>query len=76
MFREEAVLVIGKGISNSSTSKKKNRLDEVMVGQLVNGYAKSEFVLDAHPPLGKMILAGVSSLSNYRGSFDFEDIGE
>lgn len=47
-----------------------------MVGQLVNGYAKSEFVLDAHPPLGKMILAGVSSLSNYRGSFDFEDIGE
>ncbi|OAQ25441.1 glycosyltransferase family 39 protein, partial [Linnemannia elongata AG-77] len=51
-------------------------LDEVMVGQLVNGYAKSEFVLDAHPPLGKMILAGVSSLSNYRGSFDFEDIGD
>ncbi|KAG9062066.1 hypothetical protein KI688_006788 [Linnemannia hyalina] len=51
-------------------------LDEMNVGQLVNGYAKGEFVLDAHPPLGKMILAGVSSLSDYSGSFDFEDIGD
>lgn len=46
------------------------------MGQLVNGYAKGEFVLDAHPPLGKMILAGISSLSDYSGSFAFEDIGE
>jgi dolichyl-phosphate-mannose--protein O-mannosyl transferase len=46
------------------------------MGHLVNGYAKGEFVLDAHPPLGKMILAGISSLSDYNGSFDFEDIGE
>ncbi|KAG0219683.1 hypothetical protein BGX33_001449 [Mortierella sp. NVP41] len=51
-------------------------LDETNVGQLVNGYAKNEFVLDAHPPLGKVILAGVSSLSNYSGNFDFEDIGD
>ncbi|KAF8934580.1 hypothetical protein BGZ47_010301 [Haplosporangium gracile] len=51
-------------------------LDETSVNHLVNGYAKGEFVLDAHPPLGKMILAGVSSLSNNSGSLDFEDIGE
>ncbi|KAK3842625.1 MAG: Dolichyl-phosphate-mannose-protein mannosyltransferase-domain-containing protein [Linnemannia gamsii] len=51
-------------------------LDETNVGQLVNGYTKGEFVLDAHPPLGKMILAGVSSFSNYSGAFDFEDIGD
>ncbi|KAG0274180.1 hypothetical protein BGZ95_010036 [Linnemannia exigua] len=51
-------------------------LDETNVGQLVNGYAKGEFMLDAHPPLGKMVLAGVSSFSNYSGAFDFEDIGD
>ncbi|KAG0284985.1 hypothetical protein BGZ96_010707 [Linnemannia gamsii] len=51
-------------------------LDETNVGQLVNGYTKGEFVLDAHPPLGKMILAGISSLSDYNGSFAFEDIGD
>ncbi|KAG0289159.1 hypothetical protein BGZ97_006561, partial [Linnemannia gamsii] len=51
-------------------------LDETNMGHLVNGYAKGEFVLDAHPPLGKMILAGISSLSDYNGSFDFEDIGD
>ncbi|KAF9900552.1 hypothetical protein EC991_007188 [Linnemannia zychae] len=51
-------------------------LDETNVGQLVNGYAKGEFVLDAHPPLGKMILAGISSMSNYSGGFGFEDIGD
>ncbi|KAF9139352.1 hypothetical protein BG015_002059 [Linnemannia schmuckeri] len=51
------------------------QLDETNMGQLVNGYAKGEFVLDAHPPLDKMILAGVGSLLNYNGSFEFEDIG-
>lgn len=74
MYREDAVLVIWKIIPNSP--RVNNRLDETNVGHLVNGYAKGEFVLDAHPPLGKMILAGVSSLSDYSGSFDFEDIGE
>jgi dolichyl-phosphate-mannose-protein mannosyltransferase len=51
-------------------------LDEAHVGKAVNAYLKDEFMFDAHPPLGKLILAGVSSLSKYNGSFAFDEIGE
>ncbi|KAF9926404.1 hypothetical protein FBU30_004004 [Linnemannia zychae] len=48
-------------------------LDEMNIGVLINGYIKGELVLDSHPPLGKLILVGVSSLSSYNGSFEFEN---
>ncbi|KAF9111397.1 hypothetical protein BGX27_004973 [Mortierella sp. AM989] len=51
-------------------------LDESHIGRLINAYVKNEYALDAHPPLGKLILAGISSLSNYDGSVDFDEIGE
>lgn len=53
-----------------------NSLDEAHVGKTVNAYLKDEFMFDAHPPLGKLILTGVASLSKYNGSFAFDEIGE
>ncbi|KAF9433059.1 hypothetical protein BGZ76_009944 [Entomortierella beljakovae] len=52
-------------------------MDEAHVGKYVNGYLTKEFMFDRHPPLGKMILAGVSSItSGYTGSFSFDEIGD
>ncbi|KAG0209219.1 hypothetical protein BGX28_010441 [Mortierella sp. GBA30] len=50
--------------------------EEASVGKIVNAYIKNEFAFDAHPPLGKLILTGISSLSNYSGVFGFDDIGD
>ncbi|KAG9064884.1 hypothetical protein KI688_003146 [Linnemannia hyalina] len=52
-------------------------LDEAYIGKYVNGYLNKAFTYDIHPPLGKMLLAGISSLSGkYDGSFPFEEVGD
>ncbi|KAF9313914.1 hypothetical protein BG003_004696 [Podila horticola] len=51
-------------------------LDEVHMGRHINGYIKNEFTFDPQPPLGKLLLAGVSSFANYSGSFAFDEIGD
>ncbi|KAG0218496.1 hypothetical protein BGX31_011584 [Mortierella sp. GBA43] len=51
-------------------------LDEAHVGKAVNAYLKNEFVVDPHPPLGKLLLSGICALSNYNGSFAFGNIGD
>ncbi|KAF9353712.1 hypothetical protein BGX26_008529 [Mortierella sp. AD094] len=57
--------------SNTMTSRDWVALSSLTVMTL--GY---EYVFDTHPPLGKLILAGISSFSNYNGSVDFGDIGD
>ncbi|KAF9945620.1 hypothetical protein BGZ72_001170 [Mortierella alpina] len=50
-------------------------LDEALVGKYVNGYLTKQFTFDTHPPLGKLLLAGISKIvSNYSGTFPFNDI--
>ncbi|KAG0318801.1 hypothetical protein BGZ99_005451 [Dissophora globulifera] len=52
-------------------------MDEAHVGKAVNGYLTKEFTFDNHPPLGKLLLAGIGSVvADYTGTFPFEDIGE
>ncbi|KAF9095600.1 hypothetical protein BGX27_001252 [Mortierella sp. AM989] len=52
-------------------------MDEAHVGKYVNGYLTKQFIFDRHPPLGKMLLAGISSAtSNYTGTFPFDEIGD
>ncbi|KAG0378220.1 hypothetical protein BGX24_004480 [Mortierella sp. AD032] len=52
-------------------------LEEAYVGKYVNGYLNKEFTYDIHPPLGKLLLAGISSWAGqYDGSFGFEEVGD
>ncbi|KAG0301534.1 hypothetical protein BGZ98_008270, partial [Dissophora globulifera] len=52
-------------------------MDEAHVGKAVNGYLTKEFTFDKHPPLGKLLLAGIGSVvADYTGTFPFEDIGD
>lgn len=62
--------------SFSSALPNSHSLDEAHVGHAVNGYLTKTFTFDRHPPLAKLILAGISSLAGYQGDFAFEEIGE
>ena len=46
--------------------------DEVHFGEFTNCYLKREYFFDIHPPLAKLIIAGISKLSGYKGEINFE----
>ena len=50
--------------------------DEVHFGNFTKFYIKGEFHFDIHPPLGKMMMAYISKLGQYRGEIErFPKIG-
>lgn len=44
--------------------------DEVHFGNFTKFYIKNEFHFDIHPPLGKMMMAYISKLGQYRGDIE------
>ena len=50
--------------------------DEVYFGKFVSAYFDRQYYFDIHPPLGKLIIAGLAALSGFKPGFDFSHIGE
>ncbi|CCH42273.1 dolichyl-phosphate-mannose-proteinmannosyltransferase [Wickerhamomyces ciferrii] len=50
--------------------------DEVHFGGFAKKYILGTFFMDVHPPLAKLLFAGVASLAGFKGDFDFEKIGD
>ncbi|VEU19549.1 DEKNAAC100156 [Brettanomyces naardenensis] len=49
--------------------------DEVHFGGFASKYIKGNFFMDVHPPLAKLIYAGIALLGGFNGNFTFEKIG-
>ena len=50
--------------------------DEVHFGGFASHYLKGTYFFDVHPPLGKLIIAGIGHFYGYKGTFAFKDIGD
>jgi len=50
--------------------------DEVHFGKFVAAYSTGQYYFDIHPPLGKLLIAGLVKLTGANPVFDFEKIGE
>jgi len=50
--------------------------DEVHFGGFARKYILGTFFMDVHPPLAKLLFAGVGSLGGYDGEFEFKKIGD
>ncbi len=50
--------------------------DEVHFGKFVSGYLTGQYFFDIHPPLGKLMIAGMGKVAGFTPGFDFGNIGE
>jgi dolichyl-phosphate-mannose-protein mannosyltransferase len=52
------------------------RFDEVHFGKFASKYIKTQYFVDVHPPLAKLLITLAAFIFGYDGNFDFKDIGK
>ena len=45
-------------------------------GKFASKYVKTQYFIDVHPPLAKLLITLVAFIFGYDGQFDFKDIGK
>jgi dolichyl-phosphate-mannose--protein O-mannosyl transferase len=54
----------------------RSSFDEVHFGKFASKYIKSQYFVDVHPPLAKLLITLAGFVFGYNGHFDFKDIGK
>ena len=52
------------------------RFDEVHFGKFASKYIKTQYFVDVHPPLAKLLITFAAFIFGYDGQFEFKDIGK
>ncbi len=50
--------------------------DEVHFGKFISAYYTHQYYFDIHPPLGKLLIAGMGKLSGFQPEYGFANIGQ
>lgn len=50
--------------------------DEVHFGKFASKYIKTQYFVDVHPPLAKLLITLAAFVFGYDGQFDFKEIGK
>ncbi len=59
-----------------SYTKITHSFDEVHFGKFASRYIKTQYFVDVHPPLAKLLITLAAFVFGYDGHFDFKDIGK
>ncbi|KAF7965771.1 hypothetical protein HWV62_41964 [Athelia sp. TMB] len=71
------VVVIAAGVRLFRISKPNSVVfDEVHFGKFASKYIKTQYFVDVHPPLAKLLITLAGFVFGYDGNFDFKDIGK
>ncbi|KAI5117016.1 hypothetical protein M0805_001615 [Coniferiporia weirii] len=71
------VMVIAAGVRLFRLSRPNSVVfDEVHFGKFASKYIKTQYYVDVHPPLAKLLITLAAFVSGYDGNFDFKDIGK
>ncbi|HEV7736927.1 MAG TPA: phospholipid carrier-dependent glycosyltransferase [Chlamydiales bacterium] len=50
--------------------------DEVHFGKFAAKYIKTQYFVDVHPPLAKLLITLAAFIGGFDGQFDFKEIGK
>ncbi|KII96143.1 glycosyltransferase family 39 protein [Plicaturopsis crispa FD-325 SS-3] len=71
------IVVIASGVRLFRLSRPDSIVfDEVHFGKFASRYIKTEYFVDVHPPLAKLLITLAAFVFGYDGNFDFKDIGK